>query len=126
MLSEERKERNKKLLERLASFASDVILLCQKLPKTIVNIPLIKQIVRSASSIGANYNEACEAESAKDFVHKIGITKKECKETLFWLKLLETPKENEPYKNELVRLAKEANEYVLLFSAIIVKFRVKR
>lgn len=111
------------LLERLIQFSEKIIALAQKLPKTIVNIPLVQQLVPAATSIGANYNEACEAESSKDFVHKIKISKKEAKESKYWLRLLQTPKGNEAFRQELELLRGEANEYVLIFSSIVSKFK---
>jgi len=73
--------------------------------------------------MGANYNEACEAESSKDFVHKIKISKKEAKETKYWLRLLQVPEKNAPYKEELVALREECHEYLLIFSSVVSKFR---
>ena len=71
----------------------------------------------SGGSIGANYCEATEAESKKDFVHKIGICKKEIKETRHWLRLL--AKSNSEKKEEIRKLWKEAQELLLIFSKII-------
>ncbi len=126
MLTKENKDRNEILLERLTKFSEKLIILCQKLPKTIVNRPLIQQVIPSGTSMGANYNEACEAESARDFVHKMGIAKKEARETKYWLRLLQSPSENLSYKSELQELRDEANEYVLIFASIISKFKDKK
>lgn len=76
------------LEERTARFAEEVIELVKKLPENSINKRMIEQCVASSGSIGANYCEANEAESKKDFQHKIGISKKEIKETKHWLRLL--------------------------------------
>ena len=67
------------------------------------------------------YREACEAESGKDFVHKIKICKKETKETLYWLELLIAS--NARFTNELNDLQEEATEFVKIFSSISSKFK---
>ena len=82
-----------------------------------INRSIINQLVRSATSIGANYMEADCAESKKDFNHKIGICKKEAKETTHWLHMLATA---EPAEKETCRkLWQEAHELTLIFSAIV-------
>ena len=107
------------LEERTAKFGEDIIIFANDLPNTPVNRPLINQIVRSGTSIGANYMEADAAESKKDFQHKIGICKKESKETLHWLRMIAIAN---PDKAEKCRkLWKEAHELVLIFSSIIIK-----
>ncbi len=75
------------LEERTAKFAEDIIELCKKTPKNVVTIPTISQLVRSGTSIGANYCEANGASSRKDFKNKIFICKKESKETQCWLRI---------------------------------------
>jgi len=76
------------LEERTARFAEKTIDLVKQIKATPVNTRIITQLVGSGGSIGANYCEANEAESKKDFIHKIGICKKEAKETKHWLRLL--------------------------------------
>lgn len=114
-------DKNKILLERTLRFAEEILELANRLPKTIVNQNLIRQLIKAGTSIGANYREACEAESSKDFVHKISISKKEARETKYWLKLL--LKTNPNFRNTIVSLGKEANEFVKIFSSIIKKFK---
>jgi len=117
-------QKNKKrydLEERTAKFAEKVISLVSKLPKNSINKPLIEQIVGSAGSIGANYCEANEAESKKDFAHKISICKKETKETKHWLRLLACA--NHDFKSELRTLWQEGQELLLIFSAVISSCR---
>lgn len=73
---------------RTTDFAKRVIRLCRALPKDIVNEKLIGQIVRSSGSVGANYREANEAVGKKDFLYRLRISRKECKETEHWLDLI--------------------------------------
>jgi four helix bundle protein len=76
------------LKARLTSFSKDVILFCQSLESDAVTRPLVSQVVRSATSIGANYAESQSGISRKDFRAKIYICKKEAEETKYWLDLL--------------------------------------
>ena len=76
------------LEDRTLKFAESIIELCKKVPQTPVTLPIISQLIRSATSIGANYAEANGASSKKDFKNKIFICKKEARETKYWLKLL--------------------------------------
>lgn len=114
-------ERNKFLLNKTLGFSEATIQLTSELPKNIVNAPLISQLIKSATSIGANYREACEAESSKDFVHKIKISIKEARETKYWLKLL--LKTNSSFEKQIIYLGKESIEFVKIFSSIISKFK---
>ncbi len=115
---------NKKIYdleERTAKFAEDVIELMRKIPHDLVNQRLIPQLIGSGGSLGANYCEANEAESKKDFQHKIGICKKETKETKHWLRLL--AKSNPQFKDEFRKLWQEAQELLLIFSKILTSSR---
>ncbi len=71
------------LEERTTKFAEEIIKFTKEIPNTLENIPIKTQLVKSGTSIGANYCEADEAESKKDFIHKIGICKKEARETKY-------------------------------------------
>lgn len=105
------------LEERTARFGADVINFVKQLPAGPVNSPLINQLVRSATSVGANYCEADDAQSKMDFIHKLSICKKEARETTHWFKMIKTA---EPASVELAdRLSKEATELNLIFNAII-------
>jgi len=115
------KARNDELLERLTKFAEKVIDLCLRLPQTSVNSPIINQLIRASSSIGANYSEACGAESSKDFVHKTRISFKESKETKFFLRLI--LKANPTFSKEIILLGQESFEYIKIFSSILSKFK---
>ncbi len=112
---------NERLLERLVKFAESIIDLCNKLPRNLINNQLIPQTISCTSSIGANYSEACEAESAKDFIHKIKIVLKEIKESIFFLKLIQ--KNNPSFTIDLTNHQKEADELLRIFSSITSKFR---
>ena len=105
------------LEERTALFGEAVIDFAKRLSRSIVNDPLIRQVVRSGTSIGANYMEADGAESKKDFQHKISICKKESKETKHWLRMI--VKANPDSKEECEKLWKEAQEFTLIFSSIL-------
>ena len=102
---------------RLAVLAENIIKTLKKLEITSLNKRIIDQLVGSSGSIGANYCEANESESKKDFIHKIGIAKKETKETLHWLRLLAVS--NPEIKNELRKSWQETHEVLLIFSKIV-------
>lgn len=104
------------LEERTAKFAESVIDLMKKLSNDSINKRMIEQLIGSAGSLGANYCEANEAESKKDFIHKIGICKKETKETRHWLRLL--ARANPDFVNDFRTLWKENQELLLIFSKI--------
>lgn len=112
--------KNKKydLEERTAKFAEKIIELCEKAPKNVVTIPIINQLVKAGTSIGANYCEANGASSKKDFKNKIFICKKEAKETKYWLRLL--AKAYPELTDECRDLWNEAQEFTLIFSKIAV------
>ena len=109
------------LEERTAKFAEEIIKFIRKLPDNSVNKILISQLIRSATSIAANYCEADDAESKKDFKHKIGICKKESRETKHWLRMIEVA--NPEFKEELSKHAQEAREINLIFNAINNKLK---
>jgi four helix bundle protein len=105
------------LEERTALFGEAVIELCIELPTTPVSSPLITQFVRSATSIGANYCEADDAESKADFRHKIALCRKEARETKHWCRMLAKalPKQAVALRT----LWKEAHELHLIFARIV-------
>lgn len=111
------------LEERTAKFGEKIIDFAKKVPKNIVTIPLIGQLVRAGTSVGSNYCEADCAESKKDFEHKLGICKKEAKETKHWLRMI--AKAVPELKIEARKLWQEANELNLIFTAIVKKSRMK-
>jgi four helix bundle protein len=85
---EENSSRKHDLSERFLQFAVDGINLFGQMNKSYTEIHIAKRLTRSVTSCGANYEEACGAESKADFVHKLQIVLKELKETQYWLKLL--------------------------------------
>ena len=105
------------LAERTARFSENIIEFIKEVLNNSVNQPLLNQLIRSATSIGANYMEADGAESKKDFNHKIGICKKEAKETMYWLRILAKANPNKVDASR--KLWQEAHELTLIFSAII-------
>jgi four helix bundle protein len=105
------------LAERTSDFGAEIIIFLKSIKENNINRPIINQLIRSATSIGANYMEADCAESKKDFIHKIGISKKEAKETTHWLHMLATAEPNEAKRCR--ELWKEAHELTLIFSAIV-------
>ena len=109
------------LEERTVKFGKAIIDFVRMLPQNPINSPLINQIIRSGTSIGANYCEADEASSKKDFSNKISIAKKETRETRYWLKMLAYTNQNLGKQIEL--LAREAMELNLIFAAIIRKVK---
>jgi len=106
------------LEERTAQFGEAIIEFVKTVPKDPVNNPLISQLVRSGTSIGANYMEADGAQSKKDFQHKISICKKESKETKHWLRMI--AKANPGRRDEYQKLFREAQELSLIFSSILL------
>ena len=104
------RKQNYDLEERTFNFAKETRNFVKKVPKTVSNIEDCRQLVRSSGSIGANYIEANESLSKKDFILRIKICRKEAKERIYWLKLIDREK-----------LVKEANELMKIFSSIMRK-----
>ncbi len=104
--------------ERTLAFAKRVIAFINALDKTVANIEISKQLVRSAGSVGANYIEANESFSKKDFVLRIKICRKEAKETCYWLKLISC---NGGREEECACLLQESTELMKIFGSILVK-----
>ncbi len=107
--------------ERTARFGEDIIAFVRGIKRDPVNTPLISQVVRSGTSVGANYMEAGAAQSGKDFDHKIGICKKEARETMHWLRMLVAADSSS--RAECRALWREAHELTMIFSAILKKRR---
>ncbi|MEK7188375.1 MAG: four helix bundle protein [Patescibacteria group bacterium] len=113
-------DRKYDLEERTLSFAKIVRDFIKKLPKNTFNLEYSKQLVRSSSSVGANYIEANEAISKKDFLLRIKISRKEAKESNYWLHLIETDGKNDIDK-EVGKLQRESIELMMIFSSIMRK-----
>ena len=109
------------LKERTAVFGENIIEFCRTIKQDTITKPLINQLVRSATSIGANYMEANSASSKKDFQNKIYICKKEAQETKHWLRMLS--KALPQSKEKLRNLWKEAQELTMIFQKITSSLR---
>lgn len=110
---------NKKydLRKRTAKFGEDIINFAKKIPENSITRTLISQLVRAGTSVGANYCEADDASTKRDFFYKIGTCRKESKESKHWLQMIITAV---PFlQNEAKVLSVEAQELNLIFSAII-------
>ena len=111
------------LEERTMAFGEFVIDFCRKLPQNVITRPLISQLIRSATSVGANYMEANSASSRKDFRNKIYICKKEIQETGHWFRMLERAVPG--IKEEIKHLITEKEELTLIFGRILSTIRTK-
>ena len=111
------------LEDRTFEFAKKVRIFVKKLRKTIANIEDGKQVIKSSGSVGANYIEANESLSKKDFIMRIKICRKEAKESRYWLRLIDTNDEPEQ-ETERKYLMKEAGELMNIFGAILQKSNV--
>jgi four helix bundle protein len=119
-MTESRNPKHYDLEERTYQFARDVRIFVRSLPKTISNIEDVHQVVRSSGSVGANYIEANEAISKKDFLLRIKICRKEAKESRLWLRLVFCNEKKE-LESERTRLIQEATELTSIFGAILRK-----
>jgi len=106
------------LRDRTLKFAKMVRNYVKNLPKTLSNIEDAKQLIKASGSVGANYIEAEEALSRKDFVMRIKISRKEAKESGYWLELTEPIEEQMMEKQNLI---KEATELTKIFGSIVEK-----
>lgn len=106
------------LEERTLKFSQRVILYTEKAPNTLANTEIIKQLIRSAGSVGANYIEANESLGKKDFAMKIKTCKREAKESGYWLKLSQ-PRPEEVKEKEV--LIQESTELMKIFGSILEK-----
>jgi four helix bundle protein len=114
---------NKEELQlRTKRFSIDIVNLCDSLPKTFAMDVFFRQIIRSSSSIGANYRAVCRAKSVADFLNKLKIVEEEADETIYFLELIK-----ELNKSNLMidKLLKEANELLSIFVAAIKTTRNK-
>ncbi len=103
------------LKRRTKEFALNIIKLVNKLPKTPAGFAIGNQLIRSGTSVGANYRSACRGRSKAEFIAKLGIVLEEADETAFWLELVT---EGEILKDQLVKyMLKKANELSAIFTA---------
>ncbi len=111
------------LEERTAKFGEEIINFSKKILQNSIIKPIIIQLVRAGTSIGANYCEADDAESSKDFQHKIEIRKKEARETKYWLRMAVVTSPD--LKEDARKLWQEAKELNLIFNSIRNKIKNK-
>lgn len=111
------KENKYNLTGRTTKFGEDVIVLCKSIKVDVVNKPIISQLIRSGTSMGANYCEATNGSSKKDFRNKIFICKKETQKTKHWLQLL--AKCNPEKTEEIRKLWRECQELLMIFQKIV-------
>ena len=109
------------LEERTTKFSEDIIVFVKKVKPSIIITPLLSQIIRSGTSIGANYMEANNASSKKDFQNKIFIGKKEAQETKYWLHLIG---KTEPiHEKDAQSLTEEVSQLIMIFQKIITTLK---
>jgi len=108
------------LEDRTFKFAKEVRAFIKQISRSICNIEDCKQLARSSGSVGANYIEANEALSKKDFLMRVKISRKEVKESRFWLNLIDI-QNNIELEKERMKLMNEATELMMIFGAIIRK-----
>jgi four helix bundle protein len=113
----EEKQYKYDLEERTAKFAEEIVKFTRSIKKDHISLPIITQLVRSGTSVGANYCEANGASSKRDFRNKIYICKKEIQETKYWLRIIS--KSSPESKEKAKKLWKEAQELTLIFGKII-------
>jgi len=104
------------LEERTAVYGESVIHFCERLPRTAITKPLISQLVRASTSIGANYCEADESATKKEFRYRISLCRRESRETKHWLRMMVAAIQDAT--DEARILWKEANELTKIFAAI--------
>ena len=111
------------LEKRLKEFGFSVIKLMRILPKTEENKIFANQIIRSSSSMGANYAEAVYAQTGQEFFHCLSICRKESNETLYWLEMILMA--NPGYKSKIVPLIEENRQFLKIFISSIKTIRSK-
>ncbi|MCK5416549.1 four helix bundle protein [Candidatus Parcubacteria bacterium] len=116
-MDDNKTNKNFDLEERTAKFGEEIIKFCRSINQDIITKPIINQIIRSGTSVGANYCEANGASSKKDFRNKIHICKKEIQETKHWLRMISTAVPNK--KENSRKLWQEAQELTLIFGKIV-------
>jgi four helix bundle protein len=110
------------LEDRTFEFARKVRSFVKKLPKSLANFEDIRQLVKASGSVGANYIEANDSLSKKDFSLRIKICRKEAKESRFWLRLVDTGNQTE-LEQEREQLINESQELMNIFGAILQKVK---
>lgn len=119
-MTENQNSKQYDLEDRTLKFAKEIRAFVKRLSRTIASIEDSVQLIRSSGSIGANYIEANEALSKKDFVHRIKICRKEAKESRYWLILVDT-NTNSYLEKEKQKLSEESTELMKIFGSIVRK-----
>jgi len=120
-MNNENKNRVYDLEERTAKFGEAVILFCKNVQRSPINDPLVTQLVKAGTSVGANYSEADDAVSKADFRNKIGICKKESRESKHFVRMIVTAEPE--LKDKGGALWQEGKELNLIFNAIFKKLK---
>ena len=107
------------LEERCAKFGEAVIAFAKRVPRNEITLPLISQLVRAATSVGGNYCEADEADTNKEFRYRIGVCKREARETRFQIRMIVAAEPS--LRDEARALWQEAKELTRIFAAILRK-----
>ncbi|MBI4064852.1 four helix bundle protein [Candidatus Gottesmanbacteria bacterium] len=110
---------SQELKQRILRFVLRVINIVKKLPDNRINKIFSDQIIRSASGIGSNYEEADGTPTKKDFIYKMSLVKKESKETKYWLKLIRLTNDDKFYL-EIDEIGTENEELIKIFAKIII------
>ena len=119
-------KKTEELLKRTFNFGVEVLTFLSALTyNDVLGVPK-KQLARASTSIGANYEESQAAESKKDFIHKIGIVCKECRESHYWIRVMKAVYEDQKIKQALEKFDKEAFELKSIFIAIKLSAEGKR
>ena len=111
------------LIARNKKFVIEVIRLIEQLPKSMVVDVFSRQLIRCASSVGANYRSACRAKSTADFIHKLKIVEEEADESMYFLDLLKEVVPN-VFQETINRLLNEANELVSIYVSSIKRAKL--
>ena len=121
-MSKTQKSKQYDLEDRTLKYSKDIIAFVKSLHNNLVSKELARQLVRSSTSVGANYIEANEALSKKDVAMRIKICRKEAKESAYWLKLVEVNSGGDTTRETLID---EATQLTKIFSAIVEKSKSK-
>ena len=117
-------EEKSEIAKRAYNFAVQVIKITAKLPRTPANFILIKQVIRSATSIGANIEEALGGHTRNDFSYGMNVSKKEARETRYWLRMLSDT--NTVLQKELAELLQECEELINILTKIVKTSSIKK
>ena len=110
-------EEKSEIAKRAYNFAVQVIKVTAKLPQNPANLILIRQVIRSATSIGANIEEALGGHTRKDFIYGMNVSKKEARETRYWLRMLRDT--NTTMGKEIIYLLQECEELINILTKIV-------